>query len=175
MYCTSSGLALSECWISKAIGACGTWREELGNPALDTSKSRGSLDDVLKPQTRNRLINEEHCYLSVLNKNENIRRGLKVFLSRWLKRRGEKNAVTAWMFRVGFPIKQLDGWTVYLKAGAGKPCAKHVNVDGEPRRRFRATRENSPVNRGALLLVGSITTCEIRDYINCILGTGGEG
>jgi hypothetical protein len=87
-----------------------TWREELGNPALDTSTSKGSLDDVLKPQTRNRLINEEHCYLSVLNKNENIRRGLKVFLFRWFKRKGNKNAVTAWMFRVGFPTKQLDGW-----------------------------------------------------------------
>ena len=79
------------------------------------------------------------------------------------------------MFRVGFPSKQLDGSTVYLQPGAGKPCAKHVNVDGEPRRRFRDTRENSPVNRGALLLVGSITTCEIRNYINCILGPGGVG
>lgn len=61
-------------------------------------------------------------------------------------------------------------WMDYLKTGAGKPCAKHVNVDEEPLWRFKATRENSPVNRGALLLVGSITSVKLD--LNSHIGNG---
>lgn len=43
----------------------------------------------------------------------------------------------------------------YLKRGAGKAWAKHINVIEDPLCRLKATEEKSPDKRGALLLVGS--------------------
>ena len=53
-------------------------------------------------------------------------------------------------------LECLGGDQNYLKAGAGNACAGQSRVNGRPAVRFELVE--SEANRGALLLVGSVST-----------------